>query len=797
MENLTGNEISNGGKENDIKASILRVLAFFDIFDYPLTVFEIWKYLGTGCEYGKVLEVLKNDDLQLVVQEKNGFYFIAGREKILENRHKRQALSHRKYGIAMKAARVLRYINGVRMVAVCNNFSYRQDSDIDIFIVVQKNRMWLTRLFTTLVTQALRLRRHGNKIADRVCLSFYVSEDNMDLSTVSYKNDPYFDYWLAWLMPIYDCDNCYRDFWQKNYWLKHNLPNIFKVHTGDERTIRDNYFSGILKRVNAFWFDSYAGDTIERFCKKIQMAKMANNYSSVASADDTRVVISDKMLKFHEEDRREEYKKRMESTVNKLNKALLSGEEYEQTDDEPTVLSVNNFEHKTFLDKTIERGLYLLLFLLPWQTRLIFDPGFINGGYFEYGTKSIYATDVLVGLILSLAFYKVLTVKRSKERKDYLLSGKRYGTLLFLLAGFDLMVFVSIFFSDSWSLSTFVYLRFLLGIGLFWLLTNTVFNKLKLYTSFFAGVFIQSLLAIWQFLSQSTFANKWLGMAFHSAGEGMAGVVEVTGAGRWLRSYGALDHPNVLGGFLTIAFLLSVWVNVAKRYKLQSIFGFVALNYIFVPVVSAALFFTFSRSAWLGLVVGLVVFLSVAVIKKDLLAQKKILRIILVSGITVFILLAGYGDLVSTRFANETRLEIKSTNERMQSLYLASEIIRVSPSFGVGVGNYTNFVHKHVSKYMPSYAYQPVHNVYLLVATEVGFWGSLFFVSIFVYLLMCIFRQCLGVGSSCYNLSLVMALLVMMMFDHWWWSLHFGIFFFWIIIGIVYTEVEWEIEKNQ
>ena len=53
-----------------------------------------------------------------------------------------------------------------------------------------------------------------------------------------------------------------------------------------------------------------------------------------------------------------------------------------------------------FLEKIYSSGIYLLVFLLPLQTRWIVRPGVLNGGYFEYGTISVYGTDVLLIIIL-------------------------------------------------------------------------------------------------------------------------------------------------------------------------------------------------------------------------------------------------------------------------------------------------------------------------------------------------------------------------------------------------------------
>jgi len=61
-----------------------------------------------------------------------------------------------------------------------------------------------------------------------------------------------------------------------------------------------------------------------------------------------------------------------------------------------------------FINKTIEYGLYLLVFALPIQTRWIIKAGALNGGPWEYGTYSLYATDILLLLLLLLFIVKAV-----------------------------------------------------------------------------------------------------------------------------------------------------------------------------------------------------------------------------------------------------------------------------------------------------------------------------------------------------------------------------------------------------
>ena len=55
-------------------------------------------------------------------------------------------------------------------------------------------------------------------------------------------------------------------------------------------------------------------------------------------------------------------------------------------------------------------------------------------------------------------------------------------------------------------------------------------------------------------------------MAVHKAEELGTSVVETVGADglgeRWLRAYGGLDHPNILGGILAVALLLFIILHI-------------------------------------------------------------------------------------------------------------------------------------------------------------------------------------------------------------------------------------------
>jgi predicted nucleotidyltransferase len=94
----------------------------------------------------------------------------------------------------------------VDQVGVCNSVTLGlgdEESDIDLFIVTQKGRLYITRLYLVVLFHLFGIRRHGNKVKGRFCLSFLVDRNNIDMSDLKIQNDYYMRLWeknVWWLL---------------------------------------------------------------------------------------------------------------------------------------------------------------------------------------------------------------------------------------------------------------------------------------------------------------------------------------------------------------------------------------------------------------------------------------------------------------------------------------------------------------------------------------------------------------------------------------------------------------------
>jgi len=301
-----------------LEKSILATIAYFDIFNYPLTEVEIWKWLwfenSKVSNLWEIEQTLKNSEiLKSLMSNSRGFYFLKNREELVEIRERRYILAEKKVKRAKRVAGLLKFIPGIKMIAVCNSLAWtnaREESDIDFFIVTAPNKIWTARFWAAGFLQIFGLRPSKNNARDKICLSFFVDEDSLNLEPLAVGQlDVYLVYWIVQLWPLYDRGGVYQKFWQANTWVKNFLPNVFSREMDAEKNVGNA--AGLPQK------HASQESFIEKFFRWLQMKLLPKNLKEMENRD-SRVVITDKILKFHANDRREEYKKIWEEKMAKL-----------------------------------------------------------------------------------------------------------------------------------------------------------------------------------------------------------------------------------------------------------------------------------------------------------------------------------------------------------------------------------------------------------------------------------------------------------------------------------------------
>ncbi len=294
-----------------VMEGILSALAYHDAFEFPLTAQELYLALPAAEGSHPSFEDAEKALAELArlghVGAAGGCYFLPGREEIVATRKTRYDLAEGKYQRVRRFLRIARFAPFLRAVFVCNTLARsnaRAESDIDLYLVAAPGRIWLTRLCVTGLAALLRARPTETESADRICLSFFVTSDALDLRALAIEDDVYLAHWLHELCPIYDEAGLARRSYAENGWLRDALPQTRVQAPSPRRALAPRFLR--IKRTLERALDAVFGDRLEGWAKERQLAWMPASLKAAAAAPDSGVVLTDSVLKFHDRDRRAE-----------------------------------------------------------------------------------------------------------------------------------------------------------------------------------------------------------------------------------------------------------------------------------------------------------------------------------------------------------------------------------------------------------------------------------------------------------------------------------------------------------
>jgi hypothetical protein len=239
------------------------------VFDYPLTVREVHRYLaGVSTSFSLVKDTLDNDLLsgrRLVCHR--GYVTLPGRESIVETRLRRQAVCARlwpkgiRYGLAIASLPFVRFVAVTGTLAVDN---LEQGADIDYLIATVPGRVWLARLLTVLIVHIGRLT------GLEICPNYVISVDALE----QFDHSLFTAHELAQMVPLYGWD-VYEELVQANDWAQCFLPNAFAA-ARDLPKREIGSLSRALKWVGERLLRGKLGDRLERREMDYKIARLMN-----------------------------------------------------------------------------------------------------------------------------------------------------------------------------------------------------------------------------------------------------------------------------------------------------------------------------------------------------------------------------------------------------------------------------------------------------------------------------------------------------------------------------------------
>jgi predicted nucleotidyltransferase len=279
--------------------NIIATLAYYDVMEYSLTAFEVWKhFLAVENEVPReeatlpaIVEALNMLVREGRVREDRGFYFLPDRTGLVDQR-----LSEGKVSIArLRRLRHLvvwlRFLPFVRMIGVTGSLAMEKgeaESDWDLLVVLKRHFIFTGRAVITLFLHLIGKRRHGEKTRNRVCLNYFITDESLEIGT----KDLYSAHEYRFLIPLFGW-SVYRKFEMSNRWIVRFQPQFFLSEKPSLLLVRENAFASrcrfILERILSWRW-------LERVLRTWQQQKIAAN--PLSSLPESYIEASDRALIF-------------------------------------------------------------------------------------------------------------------------------------------------------------------------------------------------------------------------------------------------------------------------------------------------------------------------------------------------------------------------------------------------------------------------------------------------------------------------------------------------------------------
>ncbi len=240
-----------------ITENILKTLAYFDIFNYPLTSEEVKRFLPRKCNQLVVNEILYRLITENRIYKLNDFYSLQNKPNLAEIRMAGNKRAIKLLKIARRAAKILSWFPFVQSVAVSGSLSKSfadGKADIDFFIITAANRLWIARTCMHVFKKFTFLAGKQNWF----CMNYYIDDIKMEIV----EKNIFTAMEIVTLMPMQGI-NCFKKFIEANSWTKNYFPDQ-QTFIIEEQITKLNFRKHIEKI-----FRSRLGDVVENWLMNV------------------------------------------------------------------------------------------------------------------------------------------------------------------------------------------------------------------------------------------------------------------------------------------------------------------------------------------------------------------------------------------------------------------------------------------------------------------------------------------------------------------------------------------------
>jgi hypothetical protein len=239
-----------------IAKSIVKTLAYYDIFNYPLTKEEIYNCSNTnGDSKTSVEDEIEELVASGIVYNNDKFYSINHNSHLIPKRIEGNKRAIKKMKTAKLFSNFISHFPFVRGVLLSGSISkgyMDEKADIDYFIITAPNRLWIARISLVVFKKMFLLNSYK-----LFCINYFISTTELEIE----EKNIYTAIELATLIPMYGAD-VYNDLYKSNQWIKTYVPNYPKRDVTNVLAFKKKIIQKVIESLLNGRFGDYADDKI-------------------------------------------------------------------------------------------------------------------------------------------------------------------------------------------------------------------------------------------------------------------------------------------------------------------------------------------------------------------------------------------------------------------------------------------------------------------------------------------------------------------------------------------------------
>lgn len=229
--------------------AIIKTLSYSATFNYPISSQQIYNFLITRKDFNR--DFFEKSLNRLIkknhIKSKGKRYYLPGVKPVswnLREKYSKELISETT-GI-FKILKTIPYIKMACITGSVASHNAKKDDDIDVFIITEKDRTWITRFFVVMILKIIGKYATEKNNQGKVCCNIYLDESKMEWP--QNKRNIYIAREIITMQPVIDRENTYMNFLYKNIWVKDYFKN-FPINEMNKHMKLKNSKSGLIDKV--------------------------------------------------------------------------------------------------------------------------------------------------------------------------------------------------------------------------------------------------------------------------------------------------------------------------------------------------------------------------------------------------------------------------------------------------------------------------------------------------------------------------------------------------------------------